>query len=205
MDVNTIPGWSRWAIPPLLAPLACMAWIGIHWNRIPPSFASHFNGSGQADGWTTRTPLHLFGFPIFAEGLILLLLTILAANWYGSRQAQKDRSFARIFLAMSYLLATVFSLIGLTPVIHLPVWLMAVFVPMGALAIIAFVVRSLQGELENPPDVEPEDPSSPPLFVPKELGVGYTLNMAHPWAWRLLSAAIGWLVLLIGFLWWSMR
>ena len=70
----SLPRWMRWAIPPLLIPLAAMAWIATSWDRIPLRYATHFGSGGRPDGWTTRTPLHVFGILIFAEGLAALLV-----------------------------------------------------------------------------------------------------------------------------------
>ena len=31
------------------------------------------------------------------------------------------------------------------------------------------------------------NPDDPALFVPKRLGVGWTVNFGHPWAWRVIA------------------
>jgi uncharacterized membrane protein len=39
------------------------------------------------------------------------------------------------------------------------------------------------------------NPDDPRLFVPKRVGVGWTVNFGHPWAWRILALMLGVLVL----------
>jgi len=41
-----------------------------------------------------------------------------------------------------------------------------------------------------------QNPDDPALFVPKRVGIGWTINFGHPWAWRvtvlpLVAVALG--------------
>jgi uncharacterized membrane protein len=195
-------------------PLAAMAWIAAYWDRIPLRYATSFDGDGRATVWTARTPLHVFGFPIFAEGLAALLVALALGIWYGSGRPSASSPMEKIPLAMAYLLSLVFTSIGLVPVMQLPIWLIVVMIPPLALGTIVYVVRA-QGNVDKtavktPPECwtmgcfynNPKDPS---LFVPAKMGNGYTFNMANPWSRRLIPGLLLGIGLLTAFLIWSLE
>jgi hypothetical protein len=200
-----LPRWVRWAIPPLLIPLAGIAWLILRWNDIPLRY-------GHPP--MARTPLHVFGFPIFAEGLATLLVGMVLAIWYGSRRPATQSPMEKIPLVMAYLLSLVFTATGLAPVAGIPAWLVAAFVPLAALATIVYVARH-QGDPDDVPDTTPDEcwsfagiyrnPTDPSLFVRARVGYGYTFNMANPWAYRIMIGFFAGIALLVGFLIWALR
>jgi hypothetical protein len=200
-----LPRWVRWAIPPLLIPLAGIAWLILRWNDIPPRF-------GHPP--MARTPLHVFGLPIFAEGLAALLVGMVLAIWYGSRRPAAQSPMEKVPLAMAYLLSMVFTGAGLAPVAEIPAWAVAVFVPLAVLSLIVYIVRR-QGDPDDVPDTTPDEcwslagtyhnPNDPSLFVRARVGYGYTLNMANPWAYRIMIGFFAGIALLVGFLIWALR
>ena len=199
-----LPRWVRWAIPPLLIPLAGIAWLILRWNDIPLRFGHPL---------VIRTPLHVFGFVIFAEGLATLLVGMVLAIWYGSRRPAFQSPIEKIPLALAYLLSLVFTAVGLTPVANIPAWLVAAFVPLAALATIVYVVKG-QGEADGVPDTTPDEcwnfagvyrnPNDPSLFVRAHVGYGYTFNMANRWSYGIVIGMFVGVGLLVGFLIWSM-
>jgi hypothetical protein len=200
-----LPRWVRWAIPPLLIPLAGIAWLTLRWNDVPLRFGHPL---------VTHTPLHVFGFVIFAEGLAALLVGLVLAIWYGSNRPAFQSPMEKIPLAMAYLLSIVFTAVGLTPVADIPAWLVPAFIPLAALAGIVYVVRH-QADPDDGPDATPEEcwslggiyhnPNDPSLFVRARTGYGYTLNMANRWAYRIATGFFGGIALLIGFLIWALQ
>ena len=208
-----LPPWIGWAIPPLVAPLAAMGWIAAHWDRIPARYASHFDLDGRADGWTLRTPLHVYGVLIFAEGLAVLLFAMMLLTWYGSKPRGRT-PMHKIFLAVQYIMGVVFAFAGLTPAVHLPMWPILVLLPVASLALIVYVVRQ-QSEPDDYHDDTPNEcwslggiyynPSDTALFVRARSGTGFTLNMAHRFAWVVLGGTIGGIALLVAFLLWAER
>jgi protein-S-isoprenylcysteine O-methyltransferase Ste14 len=201
-----LPRWARWAIPPLLIPLAGIAWLIIRWNDIPLRYGHPL---------ITRTPLHVFGFLIFAEGLASLLVGMVLAIWCGSnRRPGSQTPMEKVPLAMAYLLSLVFTAVGMAPVADIPAWLVPACVPLAALATIVYVVRG-QGEADDVPDTTPDDcwssagvyrnPNDPSLFVRARVGYGYTFNMANPWAHRIIIGFFAGIALLVGFLIWALR
>src|ERR1019366_7975760 len=103
----SLPRWIRWAIRPLLIPLAAMAWIATNWDRIPLRYATHFGSGGRPDGWATRPPLHVFGILIFAEGLAALLVALVLGIWWGSRRSAVRSPMEKIPLVVAYPLSVV--------------------------------------------------------------------------------------------------
>ena len=212
--MNRRPPWLGWAIPPLLLPLAVMAWICSNWDRIPPRYAVHFGPGNRPDRWQTRTPLHVFGFPIFAEGLVTLLLVLMLCTWYGSRRSDSRPPVEKIMLGVMYLMSVVFTVVGLMPVVQLPAWPLAVVIPIAAIGLIVYIA-SQAGLPDAPTRETPQEcwsvggiyynPQDPDLFVPARWGTGYTLNMANRWAYVFMTTLLLGIVVLVGFLLWSLR
>jgi hypothetical protein len=200
-----LPRWVRWAIPPLLIPLAGIAWLILRWNDIPLRFGHPL---------VIRTPLHVFGFVIFAEGLATLLVGMMLAIWYGSIRSTFQSPMEKIPLALAYLLSIVFTGVGLSAVANIPAWLVAAFVPVAALATIVYIVRH-QGDPDDVPDTTPDEcwsfagvyrnPNDPSLLVRARLGYGYTFNMANRWAYRIMIGFFAGIALLVGFLIWALQ
>jgi uncharacterized membrane protein len=210
----SLPRWVRWAIPPPLIPLAAMAWIAAHWDRIPLRFATHFGKGGRPDGWTTRTPLHVYGVLIFGAGLAALLVGLVFAIWYTSRRRASTAPESKVLLAVAYLLSIVFTTIGLMPLVQIPPEILVVIILVVVLGMIVYAVRA-QSAPEDTPDDTPKEcwslggiyynPKDPSLFVPARIGYGYTFNMANPWSYRIIIGFFVGIGLLIAFLIWSLR
>ena len=214
-----LPPWIGWAIPPLLAPLAAMAWVAIRWDRIPLRYATNFGPGGHANGWQTRTPLHVCGPLIFAEGLAVWMLTLALIAWYGMRRSGGRSTMETIFLAVMYVLSLIFTVVAVTPVVRIPAWPVAMLVPVAAISLLIYVARKAMDD----PDPEPghragdtpkecwslggiyNNPKDPALFVPKPDGLGYTLNMANRLSYAFLAGLLAGIAALSGFLLWSQR
>jgi len=200
-----LPRWVRWATPPLLIPLSGIAWLIIRWNDIPLRFGHPL---------VTRTPLHVFGFVIFAEGLAALLVGMVLAVWYGSNRPAAQSAMEKVPLALAYLLSVIFTAVGLAPVAEIPPWLIAAFVPLAALATVVYAVKGQAGA-DDVPDTTPDDcwsfagvyrnPNDPSLFVRARVGYGYTFNMANRWAYRIMIGFFAGIALLVGFLIWALQ
>jgi uncharacterized membrane protein len=186
-----------------------MAWMAINWNRIPLRYAISFGSNGRVTAWTTRTPLHVFGFPVFAEGLAALLVGLALGIWYGSRRPSSGSFMEKAPLAMAYLMSLIFTATGLVPVMQLPIWLLVVIIPPLVLGTIVYVIYA-QAKADNTAVETPAEcwtlglfyrnPKDPSLFVPAKMGNGYSFNMANPWSGRLLAGLFLGIGLLIAFL-----
>ena len=201
----TLPRWIRWAILPPLIPLAGMAWLAAHWGQIPLRF-------GRPP--MTRTPLHVFAFPIFASGLALLIVGLMLGIWYGSRRPANPSPMEKIPLAVAYLLSTVFTAVSVSPITKIPEWTIAALVPLGALATIIYVIKTQSDERPSPDNTPDEcwslggiyhNPKDPSMFVPARMGYGYVLNLGNPWSYRIMVGFFSGIALLIGFLFWALH
>ena len=181
-----------------------MAFIAANWDRIPLRYGKSL---------LTRTPLHVFGFLIFAEGLVALLLAMMIAVWLGSNRPVPLTPMQKAPLAVAYMLSVIFTATGVSPATQIPDWLIAAFVPLAALAVIVYVVKG-QVTDEDTPDTTPNEcwnlgvyynPKDPALLVRARAGYGYTLNMANRWSYRIMGGFLGGVAVLVGFLFWSLR
>lgn len=209
-----LPAWALWLVPPLLAPLAAMMWMAIRWDRIPLRYATHSGPGNRPDGWTTRTPLHVFGMPIFAEGLLVLLAVVMLWTWYCSQRPRTSSPVEKILLAVLYLLSLVFTLAGVLPVAGLPEWPLMVVLPLAAIALIVYVARQNSAPDDTVDDTPNEcwslggiyyNPRDPALFVRARFGAGYTVNMANRRAYAFIIGLPCGIGVLIAFLLWSQR
>jgi len=209
-DRAPLPPWIGWAIPPLVAPLGVMAWIGMRWQRIPLRYATHFGPPNRSTGWTTRTPLHVYGPLIFADGLVALILAMALIAWHGSRKSDARSPMATILLAVMYLLSLVFTGLGLTP--EIPAWTVALLIPVAALGLLVYVALK-ESEPDKSVDDTPKEcwrlggiyynPKDPSIFVRAQTGMGYTLNMANRLSYAFLITPFAGMAALVTFLLWS--
>jgi uncharacterized membrane protein len=214
LDPQPAPGWLYLVIPPLLFPLAAMAWLRSHWAEIPERFPVHW-GTHGADRWASRTLLHVYAFPLFGEGVTLVMLGVALVTYFASRRADRaSSSMAVVFLAVMYLVSLVFTAVALGPLKRFPAWTIPLMVIPVVLFILAMVaIQNFRGGGKT--EVTPAEcwsvmgtyynPLDPALFVQKRFGVGYTLNFAHPWSKPFLWGTVGSVLALTGFLIWALR
>jgi uncharacterized membrane protein len=212
---DRLPRWMLlWAIPPFLLPLAGAADIHAHWSEIPARFATHYGMDGRPDGWTTRTPLHLYGMFLFAAGLLLWLLLSGIVGYFGARRSPGRRTMLGIMISMMYLMGTVFTGVGILPVRHFPPWMLIAITPAYVAGLLFWIYR--KGSSPAPPSESTPDecwtlgdiynnPNDPALFVPKRMGHGYTINFGNPRGKWVIAGLVGGIGLLIAFMFWMMR
>lgn len=164
--------------------------------RLPDPVPTHFDAAGRANGWTPKDHLHwiVFGLPLLVW---LLLLGVGAA----SAAAEKDPARAEVqaFRPLRGTLVLGFCLLmGATLLIPLH-GLRALGAGVGLLfaclaAGVAFLGRDTFRYLKDAPDagnyrwgVFYNNPEDPRLWVPKRIGLGWTLNYARPAAWWLTA------------------
>jgi uncharacterized membrane protein len=195
------PSWMGWTLPPLAIPLITMAWMAAAWDRIPLRFVTHYGPGNVPDRWQTRTPLHVFGLPIFAEGLAALIAALVYVTWVGSGKRAGRSPMEKIPVAAEYLVSLVFSAVGLLTVLQLPVWPVGLAAPVTVIGVLVYVAK-VNSEAE---EVEEATPAGEPLFVHSPYGRGYVLNFSNRWAGRFLLGLFGGIGILTAFLVWSMQ
>ena len=193
---SPISGWDLLA----LAGLAALAGLTILlWPRLPDPLPTHWDFHNRPNGWTPKAavPWIMFGLPL-AVWITLALV--------GRFTRPKDPALVPVLregmaplrgfliLAMAVLLSMTVLMPVLGPAVFLPTMLGFLALLAAGIALMARVVRRrlpaaylahYKGGLFY---VNPDDPR---LWVPKLLGVGWTLNYAHRGAWWLTLLLLG--------------
>jgi uncharacterized membrane protein len=175
---------------------------------LPDPLPTHFNAQGQPNGWTS-----LHAFPWLALGLpALIWLVFLLLGWVARGTDQDPDGRKAVALApLRGCLVTGIEILALSPLAIARVgmaglWIsLAVFVLCTATGA-ALMARKLQQDGPAPLHAEhyrwgfiyvnAEDPS---IWVPKQLGIGWTLNFAHPISWFFLILLLAPVLILIAF------
>jgi len=112
-----------------LSPFAILAvtagYLRLHWNDIPTQFPVHWGLSGQANGWSSRTLLGVFGPLLFGA---VVMGAVAASSYVALHFGHPSREsitrslvgdFARemgvFLLSLEFFLAVIFSFVGLLP------------------------------------------------------------------------------------------
>ncbi len=200
---------SRWDLWTLAGAVALAVLLFTLWPRLPDPLPTHFDLSGHANGWTPKSgvPWAIFGVPTFIWFLILFL---------GRFQLPGDKAKAAL---LGHTMAVFRGLFGfalfllgsLIPLV--PVFGMGVFKPIlgGFFALVALAVGFMVRYMNRhaPEEIKRHwkwglfyaNADDARLWVPKYLGIGWTLNFAKPLALVFMSgilAVVGTL-LIMGF------
>jgi uncharacterized membrane protein len=159
---------------------------------MPDPVPTHFNAAGNPNGWTSKThlPLVVFAAPVFIWLVLFLFGAVAAAAKKESARAQLAAFQAlRGFLTfgMSFLLGSclAMALWGM-PALHTGLVVFSIFLGLGLI----FMIREI--EIHMPHVHDPDhyrcglfyvNPDDDRLWVPKRIGMGWTLNYARPAAY----------------------
>jgi uncharacterized membrane protein len=191
-----------WFLPPLGLLAATAVYLRANWDRIPARFPIHWDFNGRPNNWVDRSAGGVFGPLILGALIVAFLLAMAALTYrYARRTTQRSTTFA-VVTAVAYLIASVFSLAGLSPFWTPSPWVVFGSI-IGFLAIIVIVVAraSSRPEPENATNEStPEEfwhagdfyynPNDPALFVEKRCGVGFTFNFANRVSWVILGGSV---------------
>lgn len=203
----------RWL--PFLVIAAAAVLLIVKWDSIPDRWIIHWNARGEPDRWAEKTPFGVFMLIGFG---LLLCAFIEAIASYVSRIRKPGRGhkaspeavaavaastagFVRLInLTMAMVFAFIAVKLPLLPSIS-PVPIIVFAFGAVLIAIVVGVRRmkraqeeirrmGKEGEFEGWNGVLYRNPNDPRLWVPKLIGIGYTLNFAHRWAWPVLISII---------------
>ncbi|MGB9454757.1 MAG: DUF5808 domain-containing protein [Bryobacteraceae bacterium] len=206
------PAWLGWALLPFAFPLAAALYLEAHWDRIPARFPIHWGANGQPNGWAHRTAGGVYGPLLFASGLMLLMLLMLLlglAMYYGSRHSPQMLAVLKIFIGVMYFLGLMFTGIGLMPVLTISPVIFVVAAPLFVIALLVYSFKCAANPAlptESTPDERWTlgsiyyNPRDPALFVQKRIGFGYTFNFGHRLSWVILAgflAGVGGLIVFL--------
>jgi uncharacterized membrane protein len=201
---NHLPGWVLLALPAFALPLAAAGWLFAHWDEIPARFTIHWNAAGVADRWADKTPRNVYGVLVYGCGMMLFLLLMSLVMFYGSRRSEVRAAMLKMLLATVWLMAILFSGIGLAPIAQFPPWWFFAPVPVFVIAMLVWSLRLARLPADPTPDnawilgslyYNPHDAA---IFVQKRIGLGYTFNFGNRFTWIVVATM---LAILIGLIW----
>jgi uncharacterized membrane protein len=117
-DDDRLPRWIALALPPFVLPLAVAVWLRAHWDSIPARSPIHWDIDNVANGWSDKSVRGVFGPLMFAGGLMLSMVLLTLAMFYGSRRGRQRTAVAQMMVASVYLLGFVFSAVAVMPVVQ---------------------------------------------------------------------------------------
>jgi uncharacterized membrane protein len=148
---NRLPGGLALQAGPFLVLAVGAAWIGSRWSMLPPRFPIHWDFSGHADGWATRSMRSVFG-PI-VEGFVLCGLLVLLGWGLQTRsrrispvgdRARAEQRFRFVTLAVllggEYLVAAIFAVLTALPMLGEPSGILAATMWATLVFVVATVV-----------------------------------------------------------------
>jgi len=191
-----------WLLPAVLV-FGLSLLVGVaEYPALPNQIPIHFDVHGVADQYAPTTPFTAL-FPVVLQALLTAILAAVGALVL--RLPPAGGSIRRVMHAVQ---ATLVLATGLDLALFLlaqPTWQGRTTMPPAALAgalvsiaagVTAVVTTSIRAARSSDPVPEAgdghwrgifySDRDNPALFVPKRVGIGWTLNLAHPAGWPLL-------------------
>jgi uncharacterized membrane protein len=205
-DDDHLPRWIALTLPPFAFPLAAAGWLRARWNEIPQRFPIHWNSQNAADRWVDKTPRAVYGPLIFCGGMMLVLILLTLAMFYGSRRGRQRTAIVKMMVAVVYFIALLFSAIAILPLAPFSPSLLMIPGLLFPALLIVWVIRVLR-DPNMPVDQTPDNcwylgsiyvnAKDPAIFVQKRIGFGYTINMGNRLAWLIMGGFIAALVGLV--------
>lgn len=186
--------WLAWVfmrILPFAILAAAAACLLARWDALPDTWAVHWNAADVADGFATKSLASALG-PLAAGGALILVIELLTVVPLARAPEELRAASRRFALWVETGVAALISMLALALPLVRPA--------SGArLAVIALVIvlGSIAGGVATMPWKSTGDgwygfvyknPDDPRLWVPKRLGVGFTVNFGHPAGWPVMVA-----------------
>lgn len=191
--------------------------LSLRWEEIPERFPVHWNARGEPDNWVDRSPASV-GAPLLVGGGLVAFLALLTWGFgklhRGGKRGAERRSLeawllGEILGTVACGLALLFAVIAVQPLRSHPDELPPGFgwwVGVGIAVLSIFILwrsrlaaRRLEAIAPQAAEerefwrwggilyVNPEDSR---LFVPKRVGLGWTLNFGRPVSWLVLAGLL---------------
>ena len=188
--------FSRWDLLPLGVAVLLLFLLPTLLKGLPDPLPSHFDSHGRANGWTPlrALPALVFGVPALAWALLLL-----SGNAFTGTAQDPDGRKGTAMAPLRGLMSAGMEFLMLAPVAILRVGMVGLWGLLGmfllCLAVgVGLMIRDLKGNGLGPIEtrhyrwglfyVNPDDPA---IWVPKPLGLGWTLNFAHGSSWLIMG------------------
>ena len=205
-----------------LVPLAMLAgsalYLHARWNDIPARFPVHWGSDGTVNGWSHRSLPGVFGPLIIGFMVVLFIMATSALSSWGSRKNAFSPSSKIAAIAVSFVIAAIFSWVGLLPV-HAASMRGVLCLDIASFGFLAAMVcPSLLRHGESGTDtgeITPDacwyedqfynNPNDPSLFVEKRFGLGVTFNFGNPYSWVVLALMLLFMVAVVFLAHWFSR
>jgi uncharacterized membrane protein len=191
-----------WFLPPFCLLGSVALYLRANWERIPARFAIHWDSNGHPNNWGYRSAGGVFGPLVFGALVVVFIQAMAAFTYRGARRGTMRSTAFVAMTAVSYVIALVFSMAGLSPF-----WSPSPWVVLGVVALFLAVIGVIVARTYSRPEPEgapaestPEqcwhagdfyyNPDDPALFVEKRVGIGYTLNFGNRVSWVFLGAVL---------------
>lgn len=203
VDRDPLPWYTWLGVVPFLLLGGAALLLNARWEDIPDRFPIHWGVNGP-DRWADRSVRAVFGPLVFGAVLAGWMLIMGIAGWIWSRRTPLRPAMLGSMLCVEALIACLFGVVALNPVYQWPIWAIVILPLALIIPMIAYLV-SKSSEASDAPLTPQEawkcgmfyyNPSDAALFVEKRMGVGYTLNFAHPLSWWLLGGLAGIVIVL---------
>ena len=196
MTRGSRPPWlSRWDLLPLFTGFGLAAALPRMMQGLPDPIPTHFDALGHPNGWTSHAafPWICFGLP----ALIWLVLLGTGAAFVGTEQDPEGTKSAAMAplrgLTASGLMLLMGAMLFIPRSGFGPFWAMlAVFIGLMVFGT-ALMIRDLRRGLTEAGNPDTYrwglfyvNAADPKIWVPKRLGLGWTLNFAHGLSWVVL-------------------
>lgn len=199
-----IPVWAS-----LVVLVASGAYLAVRWTDLPARWVIHWGPGGVPNGWATRTWPGVFG-PLLIALSVSVVLEVIARLAIRGRVA-RDRTLEPlvaptvdlvrlIAIAVALLFSALAIMLPLGPHLAPITMVLAAISLIGVAALIGGVrvsralasVRAADPKrFEGYSGLGYSNPKDSRLFVPKLMGMGWTINFAHRLAWPILALLLG--------------
>jgi len=208
-----VPGGAAAVATPFFLLAAASLYLLSNWESIPIRFPVHWDMQGHANGWSDRSVLGVFGPLLIAFVILVFISGVIVAQAYAARRAPAGSGLERRNRAMlvgpvivMWIIAIMFSLAGLTPVIlrngqfPIPAFVLIVIPIAGVIAGIWLAARASAEPDDLPDDHTPNEcwkwgqfyynPADSSIMVERRFGIGYTFNFARWQSWVMLGGIL---------------
>lgn len=204
-----------WYVTHLLIVVVCMIYASLQWDSIPQTLVTHYDINGVADGFSEKSLRSVFELN-FVQLVLLLLFIFGNVSIRMSKQSLdpsnpeqslvkqlRFRKIMSLFLWGLSLIVVIFmgliqgsilyewsTKVMITAAIVLPIALVA-----SILILTVYLSRKKLIQQTDPSHQEDNywkagmfyyNPEDPAVFVSKRVGLGWTVNFAHPVSWFII-------------------
>jgi uncharacterized membrane protein len=189
-------------------------YVAARWHAVPERFPVHWDLAGRANGWGTRSIAGVFAPAMVSTAICLIMLWVTRRIRRTARVPPGHvalRLGTLVVLAISYVTAVIAAAATITMPFSradssnglFAIAAGAVIVTLTAFLTAARRALRSDGSPGGPPDdgwkwgLIYDNPADPSLWVPKRVGIGWTINLGHPWGWPMLIVVFGGSLVLI--------